>query len=167
MATINGFSALGDGSAKILILGSMPSIASIHGQQYYAHRRNAFWPIIAELFNEGAIVNYQQGQQILVEQKIALWDVLRSCTRRGSLDSAIDTKSVVCNDFVHFFKKHKHIHKIYFNGATAEKLYKAHVWHTLEIPFQTLNYVKLPSTSPAFAAMSYNAKLAAWSAIKG
>jgi TDG/mug DNA glycosylase family protein len=86
---IAGFNLLGNDQAHTLILGSMPSVTSLAEQQYYAHPRNAFWLIIAALFNQGIALDYQRGQQILVEQKIVLWDVLKSCARQGSLDSAI------------------------------------------------------------------------------
>lgn len=164
---IQGFNLLGNDQAYTLILGSMPSVTSLAEQQYYAHPRNAFWPIIAALFNQGVALDYQQGQQILIEQKIAVWDVLKSCRRQGSLDSAIEKNSITANDFVGFFDVYKGIGRVFFNGGTAESLYKKHVWCALPVSNQTLNYTKLPSTSPAFAAMSYADKLAAWAVIKG
>jgi len=167
MAMIQGFNLLGNDQAHTLILGSMPSVTSLAKQQYYAHPRNAFWPIIAALFNQGVALDYQQGQQILIEQKIAAWDVLKSCTRQGSLDSEIEKNSITANDFVDFFDVYQGIGRVFFNGGTAESLYKKHVWCALPVSNQTLNYIKLPSTSPAFAAMSYADKLAAWAAIKG
>jgi len=166
MATIEGFNLLGDDQARTLILGSVPSVISLDEQQYYAHPRNAFWPIIAALFNQGVALDYQQGQQILIEQKIAVWDVLKSCRRQGSLDSAIEKHSITANDFLDFFDVHKGVGRVFFNGGTAERLYKAHVWRALPVSTQTLSYTKLPSTSPAFAAMSYADKLAAWAVIK-
>ncbi|MBE0468738.1 MAG: DNA-deoxyinosine glycosylase [Methyloprofundus sp.] len=166
MATTEGFNLLADDQARTLILGSMPSVISLAEQQYYAHPRNAFWPIIAALFNQGGAVDYQRGQQILIEQNIALWDVLKSCTRQGSLDSAIEKNSITVNDFMGFFEAYKGIERVFFNGGTAEKFYKTYVWRSLPVSAQTLRYTKLPSTSPAFAAMSYQAKLAAWAVIK-
>jgi hypoxanthine-DNA glycosylase len=163
---IEGFNLLGNDQAHTLILGSMPSVTSLAEQQYYAHPRNAFWPIIAALFNQGIALDYQRGQQILVEQKIVLWDVLKSCARQGSLDSAIEKNSITVNDFASFFNAYKGIERVFFNGGTAERLYRTHVWSELSVPNQTLNYIKLPSTSPAFAAMSYADKLVAWGAIK-
>ena len=166
MAMIEGFNLLGDDQARTLILGSVPSVTSLAEQQYYAHPRNTFWPIIAALFNQGVALDYQQGQQILIEQKIAVWDVLKSCRRQGSLDSAIEKNSVTANNFVGFFEVYKGVDRVFFNGGTAERLYKVHVWRALSVSNQTLNYTKLPSTSPAFAAMSYAAKLSAWAVIK-
>jgi len=163
---IQGFNLLGNDQARMLILGSVPSVTSLAEQRYYAHPRNAFWPIIAALFNQGVALDYQRGQQILVEQNIAVWDVLKSCARQGSLDSAIDKSSITVNDFVGFFEVYKGVERVFFNGGTAESLYKAHVWRALPVSNQTLNYTKLPSTSPAFAAMSYADKLAAWAVIK-
>ncbi|MCK5354176.1 MAG: DNA-deoxyinosine glycosylase, partial [Methyloprofundus sp.] len=89
MTVINGFNLLGNDKARVLILGSMPSVTSLAKQQYYAHPRNAFWRIMAALFNEGKPLSYQQGQILLQAEGVAVWDVLKSCDRQGSLDADI------------------------------------------------------------------------------
>lgn len=166
MTVIKSFNVLGDSSARILVLGSMPGVRSLEKQQYYGHPRNAFWRIIAELFNANKPLDYEQGQRILQREGIAVWDVLRSCRRPGSLDAAIEKTSMEMNDFIAFFELFKHIRYVFFNGGTAERLYKQHVWQGLPAEYREFNYQKLPSTSPAYAAMSYESKLARWTILQ-
>ena len=166
MTQQTGFNLLGNNQARILILGSMPSVVSLQKQQYYAHSRNAFWRIMAALFNEGKPIPYHQAEQLLEAEGIAVWDVLKSCTRKGSLDSAIDKNSLEINDFVSLFERFTRIKYIFFNGGMAESLYKKHVYQALPIKFRSYNYAKLPSTSPAYAAMPYKDKLAAWAELE-
>ncbi len=92
LKNISGFTAIAEESATVLILGSMPSEASLKKQQYYGHERNAFWPIILSLFASQSahqILNYNKLKQLLIKNNIAVWDVLQSCYRHGSLDTAI------------------------------------------------------------------------------
>ena len=144
----------------------MPSVTSLEKQQYYAHPRNVFWRIMATLFNGDMPLDYQQGQLLLQAEGIAVWDVLKSCVRQGSLDSSIDKNSMECNDFISLFNTFKQIKFIFFNGGSAELLYKKNVYPLLPIEYRTLNYTKLPSTSPAYAAMCYEDKLTAWTVLK-
>lgn len=142
--------------AQVLIVGSMPGIASLQQQQYYAHPRNAFWPIMQQIFNWPTL-DYTGRCQALINEKIALWDVLRSCHRRGSLDSAIDNSSLEINDFQAFFSRHPQIRCVLFNGSKAAQLFQRRVVLPTEIRTE-----QLPSTSPAHAAMSFQVKLAKW-----
>ena len=166
MNAINGFNVLGNHQAKILILGSMPSVTSLQKQQYYAHSRNAFWHIMSALFNDAKPLDYQQGQSLMEAERIAVWDVLKSCVREGSLDSAIEKESIEINDFIRFFEAFEQVEWVFFNGGTAQKLFKKNVYQRLPTEYKTLSYTKLPSTSPAYAAMRYEAKLAAWAVLK-
>ncbi|WP_031434502.1 DNA-deoxyinosine glycosylase [Methylomarinum vadi] len=159
---IKGFAPIADAGAKIVILGSMPSIASLQKQQYYGHRRNAFWPIMLELFSGPGDADYRQRQQLLLANHVALWDVLHSCQRSGSLDSNIAEESIKTNDFIGFFKRHPAIKQVFFNGALAEKVYKKQVLPMLGEEFAYLQYRRLPSTSPAHAAMNLAQKCDAW-----
>lgn len=148
MATVQSFEPLANPNATILILGSMPGVASLNAQQYYAHPRNAFWPIMAELYQIDSHLPYPKRLQALQKIKIALWDVLQQCERQGSLDSAIKVDSQLPNDFVTFFKQHMKIKIIAFNGAKAEKIFMQTV--AKQIDLTHYDCVRLPSTSPAY-----------------
>lgn len=163
MTTIQGFPPLADGRSRILILGSMPGNASLIACRYYAHPQNAFWRIMGDLIGAKRELSYESKLGILLSFGIALWDVLASCKRRGSLDSAIVDESVTANDFVSFFDHHPRITHVFFNGAMAEKCFRKHVHHLLERP--TLICQKLPSTSPAHASLTYPQKYDAWKVI--
>jgi hypoxanthine-DNA glycosylase len=133
---------------------------SLRAGQYYAHPRNAFWPIMGDLFGASPSLDYLARTEVLKTAGIALWDVLASCVRMGSLDSAITGESIMANDFPGFIQAHSGIDRIFFNGATAEKYFHKAV---LDLPAdRTLSFYRLPSTSPAHAALSYAQKLAAW-----
>jgi len=147
--------------ARVLVLGSMPGRASLAASQYYAHPRNAFWPIIGELFGLRPLPGYAQRVAWLKAQGIALWDVVHACVRPGSLDADIDNASVVPNDFAGFFAAHPHLVRVLFNGATAEALFRRHVLAALGTPPRP-QLRRMPSTSPANAAWSFERKLAAW-----
>lgn len=156
------FPPIADSNAKILILGSMPGVKSLERQKYYAHPRNAFWPIMQKLFNLDEQLDYSQRCQHILSCEIAVWDVLKSCQRPGSLDQHIVNESLVSNNFDLFFKQHPAIEKICFNGSKAEQLYLKHVMPTLTEQYQSIDRVKLPSTSPAHASMSLNQKYQIW-----
>ncbi len=166
MSDIAGFAPVVSGNAKVLILGSMPSVASLVRQQYYGHPRNAFWPIMGVLFGAAPELCYQQRKEILMENGIAVWDVLQGCNRLGSSDSNIKLASIKINDFVDFFAEYEFIERVFFNGAMAEKLYKKYVLPTLNQRFAYLDYQRLPSTSPAYATLKLEEKIEAWKVIK-
>jgi hypoxanthine-DNA glycosylase len=147
---------------KVLVLGSMPGVASLEAQRYYAHPRNAFWPIMAALFNVDKDAPYPERCQQLTKSGIAVWDVLKACHRPGSLDQHIAPESIKTNDFATFFRQYPTLRVIGFNGTKAEALYRRHVLPELSATLQSLTYIKLPSTSPAHAAASFQQKLAQW-----
>ena len=140
----------------------MPGVESLKQQQYYAHPRNAFWPIMAELFGFPVDLAYPQRCQCLVDNRVAVWDVLKTCTRSGSLDSAIESASIVTNDFAGFLDAHPRIRLICFNGATAEQTYRRYVLPELQGASAAISLQRLPSTSPAHAAMSLAEKTGQW-----
>lgn len=146
--------------ARVLILGSMPGQASLAAGEYYAHPRNAFWPIMAALLGFAPDSPYAERTAALKSAGIALWDVLASCERPGSLDSAIDRESLAINDFVGFFRSHPEIRHVFFNGGTAESIFRKHVPGAANLFALTL--ARLPSTSPAHAGLSRGAKLDQW-----
>jgi len=98
---VTSFPPIAKPSASILILGSMPGIASLEATQYYAHPRNAFWPIMADLYGFEVTLPYPARIEALKAANVALWDVLQQCERQGSLDSAIKKASRIPNDLVH------------------------------------------------------------------
>ncbi len=157
-----GFPPIADEQARILILGSMPSVQSLEQQQYYAHPRNAFWPIMSALFNIERDGDYHQRCQQLIKNNIAVWDVLKSCHRQGSLDSNIEPNSMIANNFNSFFQQHPKIKHLFFNGGKAEQIFKRYVVPNLDKSFKQLNQTRLPSTSPAHAAMKIEEKLQYW-----
>jgi TDG/mug DNA glycosylase family protein len=163
MELSQGFEPVARPSARLLILGSMPGVVSLEATQYYAFPRNAFWRIMGDLFSAGPELDYRSRLQKLMTNHIALWDVIKACKRPGSLDSAISKDGMTTNDFAGFFENHSHITHICFNGQKAAGLFKKNVSPTLTGHYE---YLTLPSTSPAYAAKSYTAKLKAWSVLK-
>ncbi len=161
MARIRSFPPLAAADAHTLILGTMPGVASLTAGQYYAHSRNGFWTILGDLLGFDAQLDYTVRVQRLRSAGIAVWDVLQSCERRGSLDARIQRASVVANNFNEFFDRHPGVARVCFNGATAQALYRRDVMPTLH-DAPPRSYVRLPSTSPANAAVALSAKIDAW-----
>jgi len=148
---------------KILILGSSPGVISLQKQQYFAHPRNAFWSIMAELFD----IDISQDYEYLVSQcktlPIIIWDSLKQCEREGSLDSSIDKDSIVANDFESLFNVYPNLNTVYCNGGAAYKWFNLFGKSQFE---KQVEVVQLPSTSPAYASMTFEDKLDKWSIIK-
>ena len=152
---IIAFEPVAPPGAHLLILGSMPSVESLNQGFYYAHPRNAFWRIMAEVFGEPFPEDIPARIALLHRHGIALWDVLHSCQREGSLDSAI--REPMVNDFAGLFERCPDIGKILFNGATAYDLFMRHAGEYLN----GRSWARMPSTSPAYT-ISYERKLAQW-----
>lgn len=160
---LTGLAALSPPQARVLLLGSMPGAASLAQQQYYAHPRNLFWPIMAELAGFSAHLPYPEKVLALNTSGIALWDVIASCQRAGSLDSAIRDEQV--NDFAGFFAKQPNLAAIGFNGGKAWQSFKRYVLPLQLVP-AAIKLIVLPSTSPAHAALGFNEKLQQWQQLK-
>ena len=160
-----GFPPIINKTAAVLILGSMPGEESLRKNEYYGHPRNAFWKIMATLFEFDPLIKYEERIKILLKNKIALWDVMRLCERKGSLDSNIKSKTIVENDFYSFFNSFPKIRAVYFNGIKAEKEYLKRVLPELSGLKYNINYERLPSTSPAMTQMTFKAKMLEWSKI--
>lgn len=163
MLRAQGFPPVAGPDARILILGSMPGERSLAAQQYYAHPRNAFWPIMGALLGFDAASDYAQKTRALISGRIALWDVLDSCVRPGSLDADIDATTAKANNFEDFFRRHPQITRVYFNGTTAETYYRRHVRPLRDA--DPRRYTCLPSTSPAHASVPHQRKQEAWRVI--
>ncbi len=153
-----GFAPIVRSNASILILGSLPSERSLQAGQYYAHPQNAFWRIMRDL--TGAEGAYEERCATLVDHGIALWDVLRQSVRPGSMDADIDLETAACNDFDGFLSAHRHIALICFNGKKAAQLFQRFV--VVDKAYLPGRFGTLPSTSPAYASMTYDDKLARW-----
>lgn len=150
---------------RVLILGSVPGIKSLLAGEYYAHPQNAFWRIMSGLFDMPA-ETYAQKTNIITQNHLALWDVLQYCERSGSLDSAIDNKSIVTNDFAAFLTQHKNIAHVFLNGAKAAQEFNRRVMPYLPPDAAArITVVLLPSTSPAYASMNIGAKTEIWRAV--
>jgi len=162
MPHVQSFPPIADARARILILGSMPGKASLAAGRYYAHAQNLFWHILGEVSGAAPSLPYASRARALKSCGIALWDVLASCAREGSLDSAIEDASISANDFVAFYRDHPRIAHVFFNGAKAEACYRKHVLPLLADGFGPASYRRLPSTSPANASMSRAYKHRVW-----
>ncbi|MBQ4278453.1 MAG: DNA-deoxyinosine glycosylase [Rikenellaceae bacterium] len=156
---IESFAPIADEHSRLLILGTMPGVRSLQKQEYYGHPRNAFWPLIAELTGHRPSDDYAAKTAMLHEARIALWDVCRECRREGSLDSNIRGERP--NAIAALIARHPAIRAVAFNGQPAARLFRRHIG---TIDGRELDYLVLPSTSPAYA-IPFERKLAGWRAI--
>jgi hypoxanthine-DNA glycosylase len=147
----------------LLILGSMPGKPSLQANCYYANERNAFWAIMGDLYGARPEVPYLERLDKLRTAGIALWDVIATCEREGSLDADIIPQSVQPNDFSGFLAVHRSIQRICFNGAAAQRYFSRLVLPGMN-GLAGVELICLPSTSPAHAAKTYDQKLATWTA---
>lgn len=152
------FEPVFDKESKILILGSFPSVKSRENHFYYGHPQNRFWKVVAGVLEKDVPQTIEEKKTFLLEQHIAVWDVIESCTIVGSSDSSI--KDVVVNDFSRILEESK-IQMIFVNGGKAYELYHKYAEQKTEIQAR-----KLPSTSPANAAWNLEKLLKAWCVIK-
>lgn len=141
-------------NSKILILGSFPSVKSRESGFFYGHPQNRFWKVLAGILEVPVPVAIEEKKEMLLEHRIAVWDVIASCRITGSSDSSI--KDVVPNDLEKILSTAK-IERICANGATAWKLYEKYVKQSTG-----MDAVKLPSTSPANAAWSLERLIECW-----
>jgi hypoxanthine-DNA glycosylase len=151
---ISSFPPLIDSQSEILILGSIPGVKSLEMQQYYAHPQNKFWKIIFELFNENFTEDYMERVTILKKHHIALWDVIDSCERKGSLDSEI--KNEEANQIAELVEQHPNIKAIFCNGGKSFKNLQKVLGKNYKLPI-----ILLPSTSPLHT-ISFEKKLEEW-----
>jgi TDG/mug DNA glycosylase family protein len=162
MTQIHSFAPIADAQATRLVLGSMPGKASLAAGRYYAHPHNRFWPFMEVVLGVPVRLPYEERCAELRRRGVAVWDVLKTCTRTSSLDSDIVEASIVPNDFAEFLLLHPHIQAIYFNGAKAETVFTRHVLPTLGDMQARIPRIRLPSTSPANASIPLQTKLSMW-----
>lgn len=144
--------------STVLILGSMPSVESIRQQQYYGNKNNQFWKILISLFDHEMLGSYPEKIEFLKENKIALWDVLKDCERKGSLDKDITNESP--NDILRLLEENPQITRIFCNGT---KSYKSLMKYFPEIS-KRIECAILPSSSPAYT-IKFEEKLERWKVI--
>lgn len=155
------FPPLESDKTRVLVLGSMPSQKSLELQQYYGHPQNAFWKIMATLTGVAHDADYQQRTLALMNKGVSVWDTIASCHRPGSMDADIDTRTVSVNDFCGFFERHPTLQIVLFNGQASAKTFQKHLGKTF-LYERGLESSVMPSTSPAYAAMSLALKEEIW-----
>lgn len=156
-ARIQSFAPIVDNESQILILGSVPGVKSLEMKEYYAHPQNAFWKIIFYLFNQKPTTDYHQKIELLKTRHIALWDVIESCERKGSIDSTI--KNEAENDIQQLLKSYPNIKIIFCNGQKSYKNLVKLLGKDFALPI-----VLLPSTSPLHT-IPFDDKLVVWQQI--
>lgn len=154
MTEIHPIPPLYSKNSEILILGSFPSVKSRENEFFYAHPQNRFWKVLSAVFNSPLPQNTDEKKELVLRNKLALFDVIKQCDIKGSGDSTI--KNVIPNDLSPILDN-SDIKKIILNGKTAEKYYKKYL-----SPVINIDYVTLPSTSPANAAYSLDRLIEEW-----
>ncbi|MCC4633088.1 DNA-deoxyinosine glycosylase [Xanthomonas dyei] len=162
----DGLSAHIPNDCRVLVLGSMPGIASLDAGRYYAHPRNRFWPLMHALLGIDAAATYALRLQTLNACGVGLWDVIGQCARRGSLDAAIVADSVVVNPLPALLTRLPQLRMVACNGAAAAQAWHRHVHPLLTPEARNVPLVALPSTSPANAAWSLPRLCAAWQPLR-
>ncbi|MDP3564029.1 MAG: DNA-deoxyinosine glycosylase [Methanoregula sp.] len=153
-----GFPAVAGDTPRILILGSFPSVLSLRHTEYYGNPQNHFWKIMDQLFGINHLRPYRERIACLTGHRIALWDVVRTCTRAGSADEQI--REPVFNDISGFLTAHPTVQLIVLNGSTAGRYYRRmHLPHAIE-------HHILPSTSPANTRYTLAEKINAWQIVR-
>lgn len=164
MALVHSFEPVIGRNPRILILGSMPGVVSLQAVQYYANPRNAFWPIMAELFDIDIDCNYEERIEQISRLPVVLWDTIKACHREGSLDSNIQKHQLEANNIPTLLKQYSAIRLVACNGATSEKYFNQLVKPQLSEDY-AIEVKRLPSTSPANAGMTFDQKLSNWQEI--
>ena len=155
------FAPVVDARTRVLVLGSLPGEASLAQAQYYAHRQNRFWHLIGDVIGEPLQgMEYGARLQALLDHRVGLWDVIAQAKREGSLDSRI--RDHATNDLVALVAALPNLAAVAFNGGTAAKI----GMQLLAESHMSLVLIKLPSSSPAYAAVPYAEKLRAWEALR-
>ncbi len=154
---IHPFPPLFDENSKTLILGSFPSVKSRESMFFYGHPQNRFWKVLAIIFNQPIPQNIEDKKNLVLDNGLALWDSIHSCTVIGSSDSSI--KDVIPND-IRDIIQNSNINRIFCNGALSHKMYMKYIF-----PDTGIKAVKLPSTSPANATFSLEKLVEEWKMI--
>lgn len=161
-STRAGLAPITNSAARVLILGSFPGRRSLEEQRYYAHGQNRFWRAMERITSMPSSAPYDERIAALRASGVALWDVLASCERRGSLDADIVRGSEEPNDFATFLDAHPALRGVCFNGRAAAALFSRHVLPDTYWEDTGLLFLALPSTSPAHASIGVDALAARW-----
>ena len=153
---LHPFPPLFDARSRVLVLGSFPSVKSREERFFYGHPQNRFWPLLAELFSAPVPRTIPEKRAMVLDHRLALWDVIGQCSIAGSADASI--RDVVAND-LSVILNGADIRGVFCNGGTSWSYYQR-----LCRPALGRDAVKLPSTSPANARWSLEALSAAWGA---
>jgi double-stranded uracil-DNA glycosylase len=149
-----------DAASRVLILGSLPGDESLRQQQYYAHPRNQFWRILAEIYQVPFPATYPDREALVLQQQLALWDVVQHGEREGSLDQAI--RNATPNDFAWLFKTYPELQAIVFNGRKAHAVFERRVLQPQVVDgLDRWPRLLMPSTSPA-ATQPLATKIERW-----
>ncbi|KRG43672.1 DNA-deoxyinosine glycosylase [Stenotrophomonas panacihumi] len=166
-ARIQGLPAQIAGDCRVLVLGSMPGVASLQAARYYAHPRNRFWPLMSQLLGIDATAQYPARLAQLQARGVGLWDVIGECVRPGSLDASIDRTSVMPNDLPGRIATLADLRAVACNGAEAHRLWLRWIAPRLPAELRELPVLALPSTSPANAAFGLERLAEAWRPLRG
>jgi TDG/mug DNA glycosylase family protein len=153
------FPPIVDPQARVLVLGTLPGEESLRRQEYYAHPRNLFWPIVFALFDVAPPADYSARLAFVTAHRIALWDVCETGEREASADATIRRERPNAIDAL--FADHPKIRAVAFNGTGARRLYDRHFNRRPDF-----TYLALPSTSPAHARIDFAGKLNRWAALR-
>lgn len=145
-------------NSKVLVLGSFPSVKSREARFFYHHPQNRFWKVISALYEEPIPATIDEKRELLLRNRVAVWDVIESCEIVGSADSSI--RNVIPNDLTQILD-HSKVVRIFANGSTSYQLYMKYIY-----PVIGVEITKLPSTSPANAAYSLDRLLDDWWVLK-
>lgn len=162
---LQGLPAQLDAHCRVLVLGSMPGVQSLAQARYYAHPRNRFWPLMADLLGFDPALAYQDRIAALQRAGVGVWDVIGQCARSGSLDAAIDRASVVANPLPALLGTLPRLAAVACNGAAAAQAWQRHVAPQLDAAARALPLLALPSTSPANAAFPLARLRRSWDAL--
>lgn len=155
---VHTFKPIYNQDSKILILGSFPSVKSRENNFYYGHPQNRYWKVLANVLDVEVPQTVNEKKNMLLENHIAIWDVIHSCSIIGSSDNSI--KDVVVNDFSEILQNSR-VETIYVNGGKAYELY-----HKYAEKNTGIKAIKLPSTSPANAAWKLDCLCDTWKQIR-
>lgn len=156
---IEGLAPIYNANSKVLILGTMPGAESLKNQEYYSYSRNLFWDLVSESLSKKKPTSYSEKKKLLLDNKIAIWDVCKTCVREGSLDANIEDE--VPNDLASFLNENKNIKVLAFNGKEAAKLFGKSFGS-----ISGIKLISLPSSSTANTGQSWDFKVVEWSMIK-